>query len=153
MSSVRHKPNDSRGFVHKRLFGAAVGFVTGGPAGAAAGFVRGGGSAPAVMPHQAVAFAGSGPCPSGFVRTARGCKVAPCPDGSPRNQATGRCGPTKIVAAPGFPAFVQRLVPGGATGLMVDPAFDSGPGAGPGEAVMGRFGAALEPTLGSGFAG
>lgn len=34
-------PNDVRGFVHKRLFKAAQGFITGGPTGAISGFVQG----------------------------------------------------------------------------------------------------------------
>lgn len=36
------RPNESRGFVHRRVLGAAKGFVTGGFTGAAAGFVTGG---------------------------------------------------------------------------------------------------------------
>jgi len=36
------KPNESRGFVHKRILGAAGGFVSGGFTGALSGFARGG---------------------------------------------------------------------------------------------------------------
>ena len=36
----RRGPTEQRNFVHKRLFGAAEGFFSGGPAGAVSGFVR-----------------------------------------------------------------------------------------------------------------
>ena len=43
LGSIRRgRPNDSRGFIHKRLLGAAGGFLTGGPAGAVSGFASGG---------------------------------------------------------------------------------------------------------------
>jgi len=37
------KPNDVRGFVHKRIIGAIGGFIGGGPGGAIGGFIGGGG--------------------------------------------------------------------------------------------------------------
>jgi len=40
---MRSKPNDQRGFVHKRLIGAALGLFTGGPTAAIRGFIGGGG--------------------------------------------------------------------------------------------------------------
>jgi len=37
------RPNDDRGFIHKRIIGAVKGFAGGGFVGAASGFIRGGG--------------------------------------------------------------------------------------------------------------
>ena len=52
-------------FVHRRIFGAAKGFVTGGPLGAASGFF-GGGGAPSPPPASAP-FTPTDPCPSGVM--------------------------------------------------------------------------------------
>ena len=40
INDQRRGPTEQRNFVHKRLFGAAEGFFSGGPAGAVSGFVR-----------------------------------------------------------------------------------------------------------------
>jgi len=41
-SVLEDRPNDSRGFIHKRIGGAVGGFLTGGVTGAIGGFARGG---------------------------------------------------------------------------------------------------------------
>jgi len=55
--SSHSRPGDSRGFIHKKLLGAASGFITGGPTGAISGFFGGGGRAPTPTPFQ---FGGGG---------------------------------------------------------------------------------------------
>jgi len=116
------KPNDRRNFVHKRLFGAATSFVTSGfnPISAVSSFVRG--------PTVGQSFATR--------RTAQSVSRG-CPPGQ-RLTSGGNCvRDTSVVRTrtPGISGALQRMIPGGATGFEV-PA---------GDAVMGRFGAALEP--------
>ena len=131
-----------RGFVHKRLFkglkGAIGGFLTGGPIGAFKGGVRGivtgGGRAPAG-------------CPPGFQRTIRGCESL---------RSSFR---PSVSVVPGLQPIVQErdTSPGGTLGPKVCPKdhhwevqADGSKVCVPdafGEAVMGRFGAALEPEV------
>jgi len=112
-------------FVHRRLIGAAVGFVTSGgnPLAAAGGFAGGGSVAQPQKMSRAQTFSArrSGQCPSGQRLTSGGNCV--------RDTSSVRT-PT-----PGLTGAVQRFLPGGASGFEV-PA---------GNAVMGRYGAALEP--------
>jgi len=122
-------------FVHKRILGAAVGLVTGGPSGAISGFVGGGGGG------------GGSPCGAGFVRGPSGnCVQAGSQLGlSGRGGGFGGSLVSSITrqsreeaqhrARPGFGAAVARAIPFGDTGR-----FD------PGAAVMGQWGAALEPA-------
>lgn len=82
---LRGRPNDRRGFVHKRVIGAVGGLLTGGPIGAAAGFVSGGGGGTApVSATQNLTIPGTGitlpgfpgtglPCPPGFAPSGAGC--------------------------------------------------------------------------------
>jgi len=149
------RPNDRRGFIHKRLLGGFKGLLTGGPLGAASGFLK----KPArnVVPRtttarptaagqegkalgKALKFGGEelfttttrpssfggggrgGPCPPGTVPDpkGRGFCIAPC---SPVGRSAGLCDePTTTTAGRNgrFPA---------------------------GDAVMGQFGAALEPSV------
>ena len=119
------RPGDVRNFVHKRLIGAVGGFLGGGPLGAIGGFLGGGSKARPVttLPiPQTTVFPGSGFAPGG--RCATGFFMNP----------QGQCVP--LVTSPGTSFFdkIRQLVPGGQTGRV-----DFG------EAVMGQFGAALEP--------
>ena len=133
MEMFSGRPGDRRNFVHKRIFGAVKGFagglLSGGNplTGAIGGFASGGGSAPAPVPGSRLitstvaevvdrTFGASG-CPPGFFRA---------PDGS--------CKVLFQPAKPGALAFGQRVIPGGATGRTEF-----------GQAVLGQFGAALEP--------
>jgi len=114
-------------FIHKRLIGAAVGLVTGGPGGAIGGFLQGGGSAGA---------AGGG-CGGGLVSDGRGG----CVQVSRQIGLSGRGGGlgasiTRGRDRPGAIAAVQQFLPGGATGTFAA-----------GAAVMGQWGAALEPAV------
>ena len=125
-------PNDRRNFVHKRFIRAATSFVTSGfnPLAAVGSFVaaaprpsgRSGGSpAGAVFPGQGGTRLGAGFASRG------NCRVG-------TRRIDGVCQrPT-----PGIVGKVQRLLPGGATGMEPIPA---------GDVVMGRFGAAYEPTV------
>lgn len=140
--------NDERGFVHKRLFGAAKGFLGGGPLGAVSGFFGGGGNGFAQRQAAATAAALARqqaqqitrPPPVTPIRVGVGivpnlCESFPflpgCDDavpGGPPLEGGDDCRPPnfmvgEICVAPGTPA---------------------GP---PGQAVMGQFGAALEPTF------
>jgi len=134
------RPGDRRNFVHKRIFGAIGGaagaLLSGGNpiTGAIGGFGRGGrSSAPAppirgrpIRPtrvEEALGLVGnqlfSASCEPGFFRD--------------RN---GICQPLLTPKVPGIVAGIQRLVPGGETGFQEF-----------GAAVMGQFGAALEPGI------
>lgn len=114
-------PNEQRNFVHRRIIGAVGGFIQGGPLGAASGFARGGGggrSTPVTL--QPIPQSRQN-CPAGFTR-----------------DAAGNCVQTQGAPTPGFRGAVQRLLPGGQTGFQPIPQF--------GNAVMGQYGAALEPS-------
>jgi len=128
------RPNDSRGFVHKRLFGAAKSFVSSGfsPSAAALGFLQGGGRRPPPPPTFALppvvpqGFNVGGlnipnPCGAGFEITLRGCQ--PIGGGLPPLTGFGPMGPD------------PRTRRGGAA----DDIF--------GEAVMGQYGAGILPAL------
>jgi len=115
------KPNDQRNFVHKRIIGAVRGGLTGGIGGAARGFITSGGG-----------------------RRSGGQPVAPrigmirqqdrCPPGTARqaDRSCARIGsPTR-----GIRGILERGFTGGASGFV-----------GSGAAVMGQYGAALQPMV------
>ena len=166
----RPRPNDQRGFVHKRLLGAVGGFVASGgnPLGAASGFVRGGGRRPAVRPPM-----------RGFGIPSR-TSVAPLPARRPpprtttarpslrsagekeqgRFQKFGVTALAPLALAAGTPCWVPGARPdpcnpgkcaifaGDKPGPDDEPCPGDGvtPTGGPvGEAVMGQYGAALQP--------
>jgi len=127
------RPGDVRNFVHKRIIGAVTGgiggLLGGGPLGGIGGAFRGflgGGKKPAPVTTQpfpiTTVFPGSG-----------GFAPGGCPGGFFRN-AQGQCVPLGTRQVPGFRGELERFLPGGATGFQEF-----------GAAVMGRFGAALEP--------
>jgi len=114
-------PNERRNFVHKRIIGAAGGFLSGGFAGAAGGFLTSGrrkGGQPAIRTERV--FGNQGPCAAGKVRA---------PDGHCHGR--GALG----LLHPGA-AFAQGALPGG------KPFTDA-----VGAAVMGQYGAALTPFV------
>jgi len=112
-------PNDQRNFVHGRIIGAVGGFLTGGVTGAIGGAVRGG-------------------------RRQGGQPVSPMSIAGPRNIARrSQCAPGEVrrngvcrLPRAGTLAKLQRAIPFGATGLTAA-----------GDAIMGQFGAALEPFV------
>ena len=114
-------------FVHRRLIGAARGAFTGGIPGAIGGFVEGGRQdrSPVLTRTPAVTAPGGPGSPTSTAISGS------CPHGHVRD-ARGRCRKTGIEGA------VERLLPGGDTGFAPDDMF--------GAAVMGRYGAALEPA-------
>lgn len=138
------KPNDVRGFVHKRIGRALSGFITGGPVGALGGALSPGGA-----PRQATAPAFSGATLSGAaVHVGHGHNVrdvghawltpelamAAVPGGG------GPCPGLLSVRGPGGTCIdLGALPPGGRPAFT--PQF-----AGSGGAVMGRFGAGLMPA-------
>jgi len=85
----------SVGFVHKRLFGAARGFVGGGFAGAAKGFILPPGGAGGSVSQRA---------------------PQPDPFAFGKSRSLGKI---PVLSVPGFRGMAQRAVPGGATGLEV----------------------------------
>jgi len=120
------RPGDVRNFVHRRIIGAVTGgirgLISGGPLGALGGAVggfTGGGSRAQPVGTLPIPF--TLPSPAG------------CPPGFTRDSA-GRCVPLRQPAEPGIRAFGARLFPGGDPGRTEF-----------GEAVLGQFGAALEP--------
>ena len=126
------RPGDVRNFVHKRIFGAIKGGVTGllggGPLGALGGAIGGftgggrGAPVPPVIPQTTV-IPGSrfqpfgARCGTGFFMDTR-----------------GQCVPLTTRTGTSFREKVEALVPFGQTGQVEF-----------GAAVMGQFGAALEP--------
>lgn len=128
---------------HKRLIRGAVGFVTGGPTAALAGLVSGGGSKSA---PAAVKFSGSqfnpAIAPIGSARD-RACGPGLVFNRSNVNDPGGRCiaslGPTQQA---GVIPFIKRAFMGP---LEADPVFETGPPGPGGDAVMGRYGAAMVP--------
>ena len=161
------RPGDARGFLHKSFIGRAVGkaVTTFVPAVGIARDVVGTarrvfGRAPArpVAPRTTTArptLAGAQGKELGrdlkFGGVDPGFRVrpmispitfapaeTPCRPGFQRDPATGRC----LRPTPGIIGRGQRFIPGGATGF--EPAAERTP---VGDAVMGRYGAALEPGV------
>jgi len=144
------KPDDERSFVHKRLFGAAKGLLGGGPLGAIGGFLsptsayRPGGAALQRLP-QPIAV----------------------PRGVPWQQLTSA--QLDVLAGPNWRKLSEAaldiltgtttprrgIAPGGNGGACTPPNFYVGdicvapgtPAGEPGQAVMGQYGAALEPLF------
>jgi len=145
MDDMNHPPNDVRGFVHKRLLGGAAGFFSGGPLGALTGFARAGRGnqvATAVKFGVDTTDRQREHTAHGHLLLASGQRTglahggpATPPPGKcrlPAIQVGNRC--VDITAAPiGGRPFVSPLTQ------------TSGVGAPVGDAVMGRFGAALVP--------
>jgi len=144
MEILNSRPvGDTRNFVHKRIFGAVKGgigsILSGGNplTGAARGFVTGGRTvtAPSIAVTRVVPGGRLFPAPIG----------APAPRRSPFiGFAGGGCTPPAQLIngicqtpSPGIIPKFQRLLPGGETGF--EPQF--------GNAVIGQFGAALEPAV------
>lgn len=123
-------PNDQRNLFHKRIIGAAVGFLTGGPTAAIGGFARGGGGGRSggqpVAPSRAlVATRG---------RTLRQEDCAPGTRLFPDGHCHGR----------GAGILLHGLTPGGSQGAPPGgaPFTDAG-----GVAITGQYGAALTPVV------
>ncbi len=124
-------PNDSRGFVHKRIGRGLKKFVTSGfnPLAGIGGFVSGGGECPSGM----VRVVGPGPNETRCVVQTRSTTIALAPSGPCRfplrpDPVTGRC----------------RVFIGDRPGRDTSP-LQLGPGVPVGDATMGRYGAALVP--------
>jgi len=96
------RPGEVRHFVHKRIFGGIKGALTGGLTGALGGFLAPGGRT-RPSPRRVV--------PKRFP-IQRTMPVRPQP--------------RTVVPSPGFGAFIQRRVPGGASGFQVSPAAPGG---------------------------
>lgn len=141
MIELETKPGDERGFVHKRLIRGAIGLATGGPGAAVGGFF-----AP-TTPEPPVRR------PPPRTQTARPSAISAAEKNLGRalklqiTQRTDSCGPGvrrdrfgNCVDDPGLFPLVKRALgfPRGSQGF--DPQR-----AAVGEAVMGRYGAALEP--------
>jgi len=112
-------PNEVRNFVHKRIIGGITSFVSSGlnPLAGIRGFV-------ATDQSPSSRRGGQPTAP-------RSLGGSGCRPGNSKN-AQGRCRPNR----PGFVAGVERFLPGGETGTIRA-----------GAAVMGQYGAALEPFV------
>jgi len=125
------KPNDQRGFIHKRIIGAASGFLSGGFTGAAGGFLGGGGGRSGGQPvsgaakHFGHGHTGSTPGHDFSTRSGLAAGQGGCQAG--RIRIAGKC--VKFGAA--LPGGVPFTTPVG----------------GVGQAVMGQFGAGLQPFV------
>jgi hypothetical protein len=134
------RPGDVRGFLHKKIFGAVggavKGFIGGGPIGAISGAVG------SFIPKPTQQF--QQPAPIRQV-TSRGCPPGMAFD------ARGNCVQAQVqVPIPGIIGGIQRLLPGGKTGFEAPSTPTTAVTVAPqefGDAVMGRFGAALEPAV------
>ena len=133
MEMFNGRPGDRRNFVHKRIFGAIGGAVGGllggGPLGAIGGAISGFTKRAAPVTTQpfptTTVFPGSGRGFSPF--------GAQCATGFTRD-SSGNCVPLRGAPVPGVLGEIQRFLPFGQTGRTEF-----------GAAVMGQFGAALEP--------
>jgi len=127
----RERPGDRRGIVHDTAFGRAIGDFISGRKARTSGGSRG--------PINIAA------CPVGTRRTSLGTCVrdVACPPGE-RKTSAGNC--VRIITATITPS---AFLPGGEKLLTFGPEGGAfGPSRGvPGNAVMGRYGAGLEPTL------
>jgi len=161
------KPGDARGFVHKKIFGGIKGAV----GGVVGSIVRGSIPTPASIVRGGVSGFFGRPAPSvirrpplptfhgGIPPALAGVKVAiTCGPGSRPDPILG----ITCIPFPGDPRLGGRQLPGGTIiGGQITPGpcdpgqiFRDGfcqtigsPAGGVGEAVMGRFGAALEPMF------
>lgn len=150
------RPNDQRGFIHKRLLGAVGGLLKGGPLGAAAGFLAKpkarptlpAGAAPRLPTESAkqIGRAAKFGGPEAFATVSR--PLAPGVDCRPPqvlDPRTGRCRTPRG----GIIGATQRALPGGFSGFIDDngavQTFDGGTPVG--DAVNGRYGAALVPGI------
>ena len=125
MIELSCKPNDSRGFLHRRILGGVKGFIGGGFTGAARGFL-----APTEGSAREQQRAARGPLPSRFpVALPDPGRVGRLPCTPPLER-----GPTR--------RRLEKIFPGGRTGFETVPRDDFG------AAVMGAFGMpALEPAV------
>lgn len=148
MTEIRTKPNDQRGFIHKRLLGAAKSFVTSGfsPTAAAAGFLTAGGG------RKKEIFAVRRPEPRVLVARPSASGAASKELG--RTVKLGGTSPTRSFTLPGGscpPLMKPHPVTGECEFFIGDrPGRDTapleiGPGTPVGDAVMGRYGAGLVP--------
>jgi len=150
------RPNDERGFVHKRIGRAIGGFIGGGIPGAIGGFVGGGGGATQLQcpPGQRPS---KGRCINitsqwlltsagrAFQSLTSGGAAIACPEGM-RETADGRCVDitTAWQGGQGVIPGLDDCLPGQTRvgDICTWPGTPAGPA---GEAVMGPFGAGLEP--------
>lgn len=163
---------DERGFVHKRLLGGIKGFIRGGPQGAIGGFLAPGAprttiAPPPIFRRPGIAQPTSAPIsvfkflsPEQQRKVVVATGIQGCPPGFFRD-AGGNCIPLQEeVRQPPVPGLPERIlkhlpVPEAVTDLIFPPAparpFAAGavlPQAAEfGEAVMGQFGAGLEPAV------
>jgi len=119
-------------FIHKRLFRAGKGFLTGGFVGAAGGFVSGGDPVGAAPTRRRLEM------DSPLAVTLRATSGIGCAVGFARD-TRGDCQP--IETFEGARGVIARRLPGGSTGRIQVPRVDVG------DAVMGRYGAALHPFV------
>jgi len=157
MISIGHDftpPNEARGFVHKRLFGAAKGLVTGGFTGAASGFITGGSrpkrttiaqpavfNAPSRPTRSALTFGtGTRLDPSSTIfRELASTSGTACGPGMARD-SRGNCVSEETLG--GVRSVIARLLPGGSTGRALETSTEFG------DAVLGAFNIpALEPAI------
>jgi len=142
-------PHERRNFVHKRLLGAAKGFVTSGfnPLSAVGGFL-----APTAPPVRRPAPRSTVARPSAMSSAEKEMGRSLKFGGGTGLTVLPRSLPRRSLAAPRctFPLKPDpvtgecKLFLGDRPGRDTDP-LQIGPGTGVGDAVMGRFGAALEP--------
>jgi len=113
------KPNDVRGFVHKRIIGAVRGGLTGGFGGAIGGFVepqRNRGTRRqrrALSRRRGGSPGGAGRSPAGLRITGPNRDTAGCFGGAKYNPRNDTC----ELPLPGFLPIIQRALPGGASGF------------------------------------
>jgi len=141
-------------FIHKRIIGAAGGFITGGVTGAVSGFVRGGGGGPVLAPRPSFGGRASATlrsiqqqvsvgCGAGFVSQGGRCVPMPQQLGlSGRGEGFGSravsVGRAVFGATPIGRAFALARGADSSVASFAAPA---------GDAIMGQWGAALEPAV------
>lgn len=113
------RPSDARGFVHKRLWGAATGFLGGGVAGAVGGFIQGGGGGSPVVPTGATDFSSTRPTLRPQQFSARPSprpsgRSSPCPGIWQVQGPGGTCIDLTSLGPGGDPAMVPQALGTGA---------------------------------------
>ncbi len=145
MMPLDGKPGDRRGFLHKRIFGAIGGFLGGGgPIGGIKGFLSGGSGGESAAAERRRICLQPGITDKATAQECR--RIIGCPPGW-RELENGECVPGGFGPGVGTACQPGTIPDPQGGGFCISPISPFGQGRTPGNAVMGRHGAALEPDV------